>query len=149
MALFIGIHERPAKIFARYQAKFRPNGKGLEQPQTILSAACLCADNQEEAAYLAAPNMYWKVMAFLHGIREHLRSPKETLDLYNQLSLSDQAYYQETLDSVITGSATECRVKLEQLAEHYHAQELMLVNITHDFTDRCNSYRKLMMVFKP
>ncbi|RTE65733.1 LLM class flavin-dependent oxidoreductase [Amphritea opalescens] len=149
LALFIGTHDRPAEIFARYQAKFRPNDKGIEQPQTILSVACLAADNQEEAAYLAAPNMYWKVMAFRHGIREHLRSPEEALSLYNKLPLSDQAYYQETLNSVITGSGEECRAELEQLAEHYHAQELMLVNVTHDFEDRCNSYRKLMNAFTP
>ncbi|WP_417222836.1 LLM class flavin-dependent oxidoreductase [Amphritea sp.] len=148
LALFIGTHERSTEIFARYKAKFRPNGQGFEQPQTILSAACLCADSQEEAAYLAAPNMLWKVMAFRHGIREHIRSPEEALSLYEKLSLSDQAYYQETLSSVITGSANECREALEQLADHYQAQELMLVNVTHDFEDRCNSYRKLMAAFK-
>lgn len=147
LALFIGTHERPAEIFERYKTKFRPNGKGLEQPQTILSVACLCADSKEEAAYLAAPNMYWKVMAFRHGIREHIRSPEEALSLYNKLSLSDQAYYQETLDSVVSGSAAECREELEQLAHHYNAEELMLVNVTHDFEDRCNSYRKLMTAF--
>ncbi len=147
LALFIGTHDRPAEIFERYKARFRPNGKGLEQPQTILSVACLCADDKEEAAYLAAPNMYWKVMAFRHGIREHIRTPEEALSLVKKLPLSDQAYYQETLDSVISGSATECREQLERLAQHYHAGELMLVNVTHGFEDRCNSYRKLMAAF--
>lgn len=86
-------------------------------------------------------------MAFRHGIREHIRSPEEALDLYNKLPLSDQDYYQETLDSVVSGSPTECREELEQLAQHYNAEELMLVNVTHDFEDRCNSYRKLMAAF--
>jgi luciferase family oxidoreductase group 1 len=148
LALFIGIHDRPAEIFERYKKRFRPNGKGFENPQTILSVACLCADNKEEAAYLAAPNMYWKVMAFRHGIREHIRSPEEALDLYRKLPISDQAYYKETLKSVVSGSAQECREELETLADHYRAEELMLVNVTYDFEDRCNSYRKLMAEFK-
>ncbi|GGK68765.1 LLM class flavin-dependent oxidoreductase [Amphritea balenae] len=148
LALFIGTHDRPAEIFERYKARFRPNGKGPETAQTILSVACLCADSAEEAAYLAAPNMYWKVMAFRHGIREHIRSPEQALDLYNKLSLSDQAYYQETLNTVISGSAIQCREKLENLALQYSAEELMLVNVTYDFEDRCNSYRKLMTAFR-
>ena len=148
LALFIGTHDRPVEIFERYRKLYRPNGKGSETPQEILSVACLCADSKEEAAYLAAPNMYWKVMAFRHGIRESIRSPEEALDLYRKLPLSDQAYFQQTLDTVISGSASECRTEIEELAETYGVNEIMLVNVTYDFEDRCNSYSNLMAAFE-
>lgn len=147
LALFIGTHDRPTEIIQRYKQLFRPNGKGAETAQAILSVACLCADSKEEAAYLAAPNMYWKVMAFRHGIRESIRSPEEVMDLYRKLSPSDQAYYQATLDTVISGTAAECREEIEQLAESYAVDEVMLVNVVYDFADRCASYSKLMAEF--
>lgn len=147
LALFIGTHERSTDIIRRYRQQFRPNGKGFDTPQAILSVACICADSKEQAAYLAAPNMYWKVMAFRHGIRETIRSPEDALDRYKKLSLSDQAYYQATLDTVIAGTPAQCRTDLEQLAEDYDVDELMLVNVIYDFADRCASYSKLMTEF--
>lgn len=147
LALFIGTHDRPVEIFERYRKLYRPNGKGSDTPNEILSVACLCADSKEEAAYLAAPNMYWKVMAFRHGIRESIRSPEEALDLYRKLSISDQAYFQQTLDTVISGPPQECKSTIEELAHNYDVNEVMLVNVTYDFADRCNSYRNLMQAF--
>ena len=147
LALFIGTHSRPTDIIQRYKKLFRPNDNGAETAQSIISVACLCADSKEEAAYLAAPNMYWKVMAFRHGIRESIRSPEEALDLYRKLSPSDKAYYQTTLDTVISGTAIECRSEIEQLADHYSVDEVMLVNVVYDFAARCASYSKLMAEF--
>jgi len=147
LALFIGTHDRSTDIIRHYKQRFRPNGKGAETAQAILSVACICADSKEEAAYIAAPNMYWKVMAFRHGIRETIRSPEQALDLYKKLSLSDQAYYQATLDTVISGTPTECRSEIEQLAGDFDVDEMMLVNVIYDFADRCASYSKLMAEF--
>lgn len=147
LALFIGTHERSTDIIRYYKHKFRPNGKGFKKPQAILSVACICADSKEEAAYLAAPNMYWKVMAFRHGIRENIRSPEDALNRYKKLSPSDKAYYQETLDTVITGSPSECKTHIEDLAKAYDVNEIMLVNVIYDFADRCASYQKLMSAF--
>lgn len=147
LALFIGTHERSTDIIRHYKKRFRANGKGFKKAQAILSVACICADSKEEAAYIAAPNMYWKVMAFRHGIREAIRSPEDALDRYKKLSLSDQAYYQETLDTVISGTATQCKDEIEQLARDYGVDEVMLVNVIYDFADRCASYSKLMAEF--
>jgi len=147
LALFIGTHDRSTDIIRHYKQRFRPNGKGAKTAQAILSVACICADSKEEAAYIAAPNMYWKVMAFRHGIRETIRSPEQALNLYKKLSLSDQAYYQATLDTVISGTPTECRSEIEQLAGDFDVDEMMLVNVIYDFADRCASYSKLMAEF--
>lgn len=148
LALFIGTHERSTDIIHHYKKRFKANGKGFKKAQAILSVACICADSKEEAAYIAAPNMYWKVMAFRHGIREAIRSPEDALDRYKKLSLSDKAYYQETLDTVISGTPTECRTNIEELAMDYDVDEVMLVNVIYDFADRCASYSKLMAEFK-
>jgi luciferase family oxidoreductase group 1 len=148
LALFIGTHERSTDIIRHYKKRFKPNGKGFKKAQAILSVACICADSKEEAAYIAAPNMYWKVMAFRHGIREAIRSPEDALDRLKKLSLSDKAYYQETLDTVISGTPTECRSDIEELAMDYDVDEVMLVNVIYDFADRCASYSKLMAEFE-
>jgi len=147
LALFIGTHERSTDIIRHYKKRFKANGKGFKTAQAILSVACICADSKEEAAYIAAPNMYWKVMAFRHGIREAIRSPEDALDRYKKLSLSDKAYYQETLDTVISGTPAECRSDIEELAMDYDVDEVMLVNVIYDFANRCASYSKLMAEF--
>ena len=84
---------------------------------------------------------------FRHGIRETIRSPEQALDLYKKLSPSDQDYYQATQNTVILGTATECRAEIEQLAESFDVDEMMLVNVIYDFADRCASYSKLMAEF--
>ena len=82
-------------------------------------------------------------MAFRHGIREGIRSPQAAMDARSSLSLSDQAYFDETLDSMICGTGQFCREELERLSSHYGVQEISVVNVTHDFEARIRSYRLL------
>lgn len=147
LALFIGTHERPAEIIARYRKLFRPHPHTPQaQPQAIIATAVICADSQEEARFLAASHVYWKVMAFRHGIRAGLLPPQEALDKLKTLSQSDQAYFQETLNTIVMGTADECRQQLQETADFYQVDEVMCVNVLWDAEARRRSYRLLASV---
>ena len=143
LALFIGTHERPASIISRYKAQFKARPEGFQSPQVMIAQAVICADSKEEAQLLAASHTYWKVLAFRHGIRESLRPPEQCMDLYKQLSPSDQAYFMETRDSMITGTPEECASELHRQAAFFNVDEVLAVAVTHSFKARCQSYQKL------
>lgn len=148
LALFIGTHERPAEIIQKYRQMFRPRpGCKMETPQAMISSAVLCADTKEEAELLASSHTYWKVNAFRHGIREGIKPPEECLDLYKKMSPTDQAYFMETRNSMITGTPAQCREQLEAQADFYDVDEVVAVAVTYSFEKRCESYRKLAEVF--
>ncbi len=149
LALFIGTHERPAEIISRYRQIFRPRpGSPMQTPQAMISSAVICADTAEEAKLLAASHTYWKVNAFLHGIREGIKPPEECMDLYKRMSVSDQAYFDETINSMLTGTPDQCREQLEAQAKFYDVDEVVVVAVTHSFEKRCESYRLLADAFQ-
>lgn len=148
LALFIGTHDRPANIISHYRNQFAAqHGHEYGPGPAMIASAVICADSEEQAKFMAASHTYWKVMAFRHGIRDGLKPPQECLDLYNKLSVSDQAYFDETLASVITGTPEQCREQLTHQAEYYSVDEVLVVAVTHSFEDRLQSYQKLAQAF--
>lgn len=148
LALFIGTHERPKEIIEEYRRLFKAQrGSPIQDPQAIIASAVICADSQEQAELLAASHTYWKVMAFRHGIREAILPAEQAMDRYRQLSPSDQAYFDETRDSMVCGTGDQCRQVLEDLADYYQVDEIMVVNVTHSFEARKQSYRLLAQAF--
>ena len=148
LALFIGTHERSADIIKRYRKLYRPRtGSAPQSGSAMIASAVIAADTKEEAEFLAASHTYWKVLAFRHGAREEVKPPETCLDLMKKLSPSDQAYFHETRNSIITGTPNECRARLEKQANYYDVDEVMVVAVTHSFEKRCDSYRKLARVF--
>lgn len=113
----------------------------------MISSAVICAESQEEAELLAASHTYWKVNAFLHDIREGIKPPEECMDLYKKLSISDQAYFDNTRNSMITGTPSQCREQLEAQADYYQVDEVVAVAVTYSFEKRCQSYQLLADAF--
>lgn len=147
LALFIGTHERPVTIFEQHRQARKEAGH-IGPSSEMLAAAVICADSAEEARFLAASHTYWKVMAFRHGLRESIRSPQEALDARGNLSPSDQAYFDETLASMICDTPQNCRERLEHTSRHYGVEEISVVNVTHDFKARIRSYELLADAFE-
>jgi luciferase family oxidoreductase group 1 len=146
LALFIGTHERTPLIIDNYKKSFRPS-LNFKKPKSIIAVACICADSKEEAQEIASTHTYWKVQAFRHPKRDPLQSPQEVKKLYELLSDDDKEYYHETLDSMVLGTAKECKEEIEALALKYDSNEVMIVNVTYSFEDRKKSYELLANEF--
>jgi len=147
LALFIGTHDRPPEIIARYKKAFQSNGS-FASPQPMIAVAAICADTTEEARWLASSHTYWKVQAFRHGLRDPLFPPEVVMDKVKQLSPSDQAYYEETMNTMILGTPAQCQEELESVAKTFDVDEVMIVNVTHSFKPRINSYKMLAEQFE-
>lgn len=146
LALFIGTHDRSPQIIQQYRDAFQPN-IARDKPEAIIAVAAICAETEEEAIRAASSHVYWKVQAFRHGKADSFYSPDEVLEKKQQLSLSDQAYYDETLETMIVGTPEQCREQLEALAEQYQVDELIIVCVTHSFKTRMESYTLLAKQF--
>jgi alkanesulfonate monooxygenase SsuD/methylene tetrahydromethanopterin reductase-like flavin-dependent oxidoreductase (luciferase family) len=81
-------------------------------------------------------------------VRIPLLPPEDCLNLKQTLSINDQAYYDETLNSMIVGTAEECHARMDSLADEYGADEIIVVNVCYDFEDRKRSYELLAEEFK-
>jgi len=146
LALFIGTHDRPIEILEDYKKNFKKS-KNFDKPKAMLAVACICANSKEQAQYIASTHTYWKVQAFRHTKRDGLQSPEKVKELYNELSFDDKQYYNETLNSMIVGTAKECKKEIENLAKEYAVEEVMIVNVTYSFEDRKKSYELLANEF--
>ncbi|MGB0467098.1 MAG: LLM class flavin-dependent oxidoreductase [Pontibacterium sp.] len=142
LGLFISPDDQTIAIMNEYKAAYQQSGHS-GSPHTMITISALCAATREEALYLAAPQAYWKVMAFRHGIRNPWLSPEEALDKVKQLSVSDQSYYQNLINSVTLGSPQECADQLQQIAGYWQTDEIGLVTVTHDFKSRQRSFELL------
>ncbi|MBA4501349.1 LLM class flavin-dependent oxidoreductase [Marinobacterium marinum] len=142
LALFISPTPAPATVMSEYKQAWRDAGHTGE-PDTSIAVAALCADSREEAEYLAAPAIYWKVKAFRQGIREVVKSPDEALRLKTQLPPSEQAFFDAVQQSMILGSAEECAEHINRIADLYQTREVGIVTVTHDYRHRLRSYERL------
>lgn len=142
LGLFISPDKQTVAIMDEYKNAYQQSGhKGMGQ--TMITIAALCAPSREEALYHVAPQAYWKVMAFRHGIRQPWLSPEEALNGVKRLSISDQSYYQSLIESVTLGSPQECVSQLEQVSQYWQTNEIGLVSVTHDFESRKHSFELL------
>lgn len=142
LALFISPDLAPPSVIAEYKEAWRNAGHAGE-PEANIAIAALCADSREEAEYLAAPAAYWKVKAFSHGIREVVKAPDEALRLKEQLSLSDQSFFDAILNSMVLGSRDECAEQIRHISNQYQSDEVCVVTVTYDYQHRLRSYERL------
>lgn len=146
LALFIGTHERPEQIIQDYKKSFN-SSLNFQKPKAMIAVSCIVASSKEEAQIIASSHTYWKVQAFKHSSRDGFYSPKVVKELYSKLSDEDKKYYDETLNTMIVGTALECKEKIEKLAIKYDVDEVIIVNVTYSFKDRKKSYELLAKEF--
>jgi luciferase family oxidoreductase group 1 len=132
-----------APIAQRYASTFVPSA-ALHRPRVIVAAWALCADTYEEAERLAASSR----MAFAHFLTGNLIQvpPVETALAF----LADNAHLLETIVKrrrAVVGTPPAVREQLEQLADEYGADEVMVVTITFDHSARRRSYELLAAEF--
>ncbi|MBR9829476.1 MAG: LLM class flavin-dependent oxidoreductase [Oceanospirillales bacterium] len=145
LALFISPDPAPPSVLTEYKQAWHNAGHPGE-PEANIAVAALCADSREEAEYLAAPAVYWKVKAFRQGVREVVKAPDEALRLKGQLGQSDQAFFDAVLNSMILGTAEECAEQISHVADRYQSDEVGIVTVTHDYQHRLRSYKQLANV---
>ncbi|HEU4976600.1 MAG TPA: LLM class flavin-dependent oxidoreductase [Baekduia sp.] len=133
-----------ADIAADYRARFEPSERHRE-PRTAVAAWVLCADTEEEAQRLAASHR----MAFTMLRRGRLIPvpPVEKALRFLEVEGEPRDAGQVRGRRAIVGAPGKVRAQVEQLADDYGADEVIVVTITHEHAARRRSYELLADAF--
>lgn len=126
-----------------YRQQFQPS-EFLAAPRSILAASVICAETDEEAEDLAAPQILnW--VRFAQG----LHMPPPTLEEARNYRYSphEEAIRQQTRSRGIIGSVERVMYKLDRLIKDGQVDELMVLTMVPDPVARHRSYELLAKAF--
>ena len=126
-----------------YRDKFQPS-VWLDRPHAILGVSAVCAPSDEEADFLAATaDLAW--FRIMRGERAPLASPENALAL--DLTEGDRAQMRRDRVRHAVGSPETVKARLDELATHCQADELMVTSNIFDHALRKRSYALLADAF--
>jgi luciferase family oxidoreductase group 1 len=132
------INPRGTEIAAHYRENFKAS-EWLAAPRMIVGAWTICAESDQQAERLTAPGR----MAF-KLLRQGRLIEVPSIEKAERFLADDGPPRGRRL---IYGAPETVRARLEELAESYGADELMLVNVMHSHADRRRSYELVAEAF--
>jgi luciferase family oxidoreductase group 1 len=123
-------------VAVRYRQEFEPS-PSRPVPRVVAAVSAICAETDEEAERLAA-SARMAFTLFFQGTLIQVPPVDKALRF-----LADHPESVEALGRrrrAIVGSPATVRAAIEQVAEEYGADEIMIVTIVHDHLARCRSY---------
>lgn len=137
------INDAGAEIAALYRERHAAAGHGDEQPRLAVATWAICAETEQEAQRLASSSR----MAFTMLRRGELipiPPPEKALAFLDAERAAGRGGARRRLT---LGPPELVRARLQELAEQYGAEELIVVNITHSHQARRRSYELLAEAF--
>lgn len=116
----------------------------LQQPEANVGVFVMCAETEEKAQELQE-TMDLMMLRIEKGISSGV-PPYEEVKA-QQYSESEQSRIVYNRQRMVSGTPKQVRQKLEDMAETYEVDELVIVTITHSFEDRKTSYKLLAEAF--
>jgi luciferase family oxidoreductase group 1 len=122
-----------------------PIARAVSVPRQLVACWAICADTDEEAMRLSYSFRMMMTMLFrgqsipvptVEKAEEFLRAEGTPLDV---LPIGRR---------ILTGTPQKVRNAIEQVADSYGAEEVLLVNILHDHTARRRSYELIAEAFR-
>jgi luciferase family oxidoreductase group 1 len=133
----------PAPALLAYRESFEPS-ESFEHPSAILAVAVICGETDKHAEMLASSmELAWVRMR--SGNPGPLPSPEEALAYpYTpaERRLADAYRFMQ-----VVGDPRSVRARIEELAEHTAADEVMVTTNVYDHPERLRSYKRLAEVF--
>lgn len=131
------------EALALYRQSYQPSARYPEPIATICVWA-LAADTEAEARRQLMTREYWRV-GFEKGIRSPLLTPEEAAAYpYTEAEL---ATIEKLRRRAIVGTAAQVKARLEELAQRWQLDEIVIVTWTHDPAVRHRSYELLADAF--
>jgi luciferase family oxidoreductase group 1 len=130
-------------VVSQYRESFKPSPT-FPQPKASVGVNVMCAETTEEAVRLASSVRLWR-----RRLRRGDPGPVPTVE--EALAEMGDAALRAPNDSerrLAIGSPLEVKVQLEELAEAYGVDELIVLTICHDHAARVRSYELLADAFE-
>jgi luciferase family oxidoreductase group 1 len=131
-----------AQVAQHYREQFEPSVRRAE-PYVAIAVAAVCADTDEEAERLASSRKM--TAALRHAGRFVPLPPVEKALAF--LAQNGAGIPAERDQRVIVGSPEVVRAGLEEVAEAYGADEILVVTMTYDHAARRRSYELVAEAF--
>jgi luciferase family oxidoreductase group 1 len=134
----------PAPAMHAYRESFEPS-EDFERPSAILAVSVICAETNEHAEELAS-SMQLAWVRMRSGTPRPLPSPKEAMDYSYDPAERRLADVYRSMQ--VIGDPPAVRARIEELAQHTVADEVMVTTNVYDHDERLRSYELLADVFK-
>ncbi|MCM3727460.1 LLM class flavin-dependent oxidoreductase [Neobacillus cucumis] len=125
------------EIIQKYLDTFQPRTH-WQKPEVILTVNVICAEMDEEAEEIALSSIIWSLQKSKgegHGVPSIAQAKQYPLDD------KDLQTIEKMKQNMIIGNPKKVIKKLYELVSLFHADEIMLVTITHLPEDRVKSYQ--------
>jgi luciferase family oxidoreductase group 1 len=133
----------PSPAMHAYRASFEPS-ESFERPSAILAVAVVCGETGEEASVLASSmELAWVRMR--SGNPGPLPSPDEAMAY--PYTPAERRLADTYRSMQIVGDVWTVRERIEEVAEHTAADEVMVTTNVYDQRERLRSYERLAEVF--
>lgn len=136
------INPNGADVAVRYRKRFEPSAR-LETPYVAVAVWAVCADTHEEAERLASSGAM-SIALLRQGRLAPVPPPEKALRF---LADNPGLALPPSARRTILGTPPEVRSAIEEVAEAYGADEVIVVTITHDHQARRRSYELLADAF--
>ena len=134
----------PAPAMLAYREGFE-SSEDFERPSAILAVSVICAETNEHAEELASSmELAWVRMR--SGTPRPLPSPREAMDYSYDPAERRLADVYRSMQ--VIGNPPTVRARIEELAQHTVADEVMVTTNVYDHDERLRSYDLLADVFK-
>ncbi len=144
-AKFINGDGGPREL-AEYRRSFQPS-EHLKTPKAAIAVFLICAETDEEAAYLAG-SLELSLMMTGQGIQSKGTPSPEKAAAYSYGKF-ELLHVEENRKRMIVGGPDTVRMKLEKLAEECGTDEIMAVTILFDFEKKKRSFQLLAQAAGP
>ena len=133
----------PAPAMLAYRESFEPS-ENFERPSAVLAVAVICGETDEHAEELASSmELAWVRMR--SGNPGPLPSPEEALAY--PYTPAERRLADAYRSMQVVGEPRTVRARMEELAEHTAADEIMVTTNVYDHAERLRSYERLAEVF--
>jgi luciferase family oxidoreductase group 1 len=134
----------PAPAMRAYRESFEPS-EDFERPSAILAVSAVCGETNEHAKKLAS-SMELAWVRIRSGSPAPLPSPMEAM-CYSYTP-AERRLADVYRSMQVVGDPRTVRARIEELAEHTAADEVMVTTNLYDHAERLRSYERLVEVFE-
>jgi len=126
-----------AEIIGQYRENFKPRKDG-QKPQVIITISAFCGETQEKAEEIALSSLIWSIQK---GKGEGSRVPSFEEAKNYVLNDLEKEKILKMKEKILIGNPQQVKERLVRIQNDCHADEIMIVTITHDFKDKIQSYK--------
>jgi luciferase family oxidoreductase group 1 len=134
----------PAPAMRAYRESFEPS-ETFERPSAVLAVAVVCGETGEHAQRIAS-SMELAWVRLRSGRPGPLPSPEEAIAY--PYTPAERRLADAYRSMQIVGDPPSVRARIEEVAEHTAADEIMVTTNVHDHAERLRSYERLAEVFE-